>query len=449
MTSLQLTPTANALVAALHDEFLERWQVLPQAQGASVALAQYRAAPVPLDLQGRRVELIVEASDTDMLRRALASGADAVAVDFDDTFSPTLANVQAAYDALAWVAQSDKPLLARTRALYAIEPHLDFNGPGIAALCDLSAILTTRPFHLYIPKLETVPEAQFWHDVLAFAEAHLGLTRNTVKVCLQIETFHGLLNADALLYALHERAYGLNAGRWDYVFSLTKHLGKARTQPIPPRSQLTMDVDAMHAYAEHLVSVAQQRGAEAIGGTAAISPDPQNPKPALETVLADKQREAAQGFTAAWAGLPELLDAVRAGFSRKQAAERVAQVEVHRLTILPTASQLPVAEVKDSISLALEVFQAWFGGRGVITRGGRIEDTATAELARALVWQWVRVKARLDDGTVLDQPRYLSERRTLVPDTEKAAQLLDHLVLADLCPAYFPREAQRLFGGLA
>lgn len=438
-----LTPAAAALCQHLHGRLRERWGALPAAS-ASQTLPDYHAAPVPADLVGRRAELIVEASDLMALRSALQSDADAVVIDFDDTFSPTPANVQAAYEALTWAVQTDKPLLARTRALYALEPQLDFAGPAIAALCDLAAVLTARPakpIHLYIPKLETVAEAHFWEDALSMSEAFLNLPRHTVRVCLQIETFAGLLNADALLYALRGRAYGLNAGRWDYVFSLTKHLGPTLTQPMPPRSQLTMDVPAMHAYAETLVQICRARNAEAIGGTAAVAPDPQNPQPALDAVLADKQREAAQGFTAAWAGLPELLGAVRAGLNTPSSP---SLAKPSSLTNLPFPDILPLNEVQDSISLALDVFAAWFAGRGVIVRKGRIEDTATAELARALVWQWVRVGARLEGGSTLTPERYRQERRQLMPDSEQAAQLLDHLVLAEECPAYFPQEAMRL-----
>ena len=438
-----LTPAAAALCQHLHGRLRERWAALPAAS-ASQTPPNYHAAPVPADLVSRRAELIVEASDLTALRSALQSDADAVVIDFDDTFSPTPANVQAAYEALTWAVQTDKPLLARTRALYALEPHLDFAGPAIAALCDLAAVLTARPakpIHLYIPKLETVAEAHFWEDALSMSEAFLNLPRHTVRVCLQIETFAGLLNADALLYALRGRAYGLNAGRWDYVFSLTKHLGPTLTQPMPPRPFLSMDVAAMHAYAETLVQICRARNAEAIGGTAAVAPDPQNPQPALDAVLADKQREAAQGFTSAWVGLPELLGAVRAGLNSPSSP---SLAKPSSLTNLPFPDILPLTEVQDSISLALDVFAAWFAGRGVIVRKGRIEDTATAELARALVWQWVRVGAWLDDGSTLTPERYRQERRQLMPDSEQAAQLLDHLVLAEECPAYFPQEAMRL-----
>ncbi|WP_309570963.1 aldolase/citrate lyase family protein [Deinococcus sp.] len=481
-TPLTLTPAAHALAVHLHAELRGRWETLPDA-APPAPVPDFQTTPIPDDLQGRRVELIVEASDLHALRHAVTSDADAVVIDFDDTFSPTRANVQAAYDALAWAAASEKPLLVRPRPLYTTEPHLTFGGSALAALCDVSAVMTARPDsppHLYIPKLETVAEAQFWHDALTLAETHLGLPATTVRVCLQIETFSGLLHAEALLHALHTRAYGLNAGRWDYVFSLIKHIGPTRTGPMPPRSHLTMDVPAMRAYAEQLVAVCHRHGAEAIGGTASLAPNPGNPTPALDAVRADKEREAAQGFTAAWAGLPELMDAVREGITPQSTAwpapvERSQETSSlplgegaqradsqssasegfngagspstlpEPLTTLPTPESIPLAELRDSMSLALDVFAAWLSGRGVVARDGRVEDTATAELARALVWQWVRVGARLDDGEVLTTGRYLSERRALMPDDVGASRLLDHLVLLESCPAYFPREAQHLF----
>lgn len=447
---LQLRPAAQTLVAELHRQLRPRWEVLDAAtQLAPATPPDYQAAALPDNLRGRRVELIVEASDTDALRAALASDADALVLDFDDTFAPTRANVATAYAAVETAASSDKPILARPRALYAVEENLDFGGPAIAAFCDLGVILAARPeqpMHLYIPKLETVEEARLWEDALALAEDHLGLERNAVKVCVQIETYAACLHADALLHALRGRAFGLNAGRWDYVFSLTKRVGTGRGA-MPPRHDLTMDVDAMRAYAEALVRVCQARGAQAIGGSAAVAPDAANPQPALDAVRADKQREAAQGFVAAWAGLPLLLDAVRGAFDGEpsqplpaEAAERTHE----RLLALPAPRPLSLNVVQDSIGLALAVFEAWYDGRGVVVRGGRIEDTATAELARAQLWQWVGCRAELEGGDTFTADRYLSERRALAADNTPQARLLDHLVLAPVCPEYFPRAAQLL-----
>ncbi len=450
MTDLSLPPEVHALLETLHHALRPRWETLdPGGQPAPPLPPDYRAAAVPDDLQGRRVELIVEACDPEALSSALRSGADAVVLDFDDTFAPTLHNVQAAYAALPRAAAGSRPLLVRPRALYAVEEHLTFGGPAIAALCDLGAALAarpTQPVHVYIPKLETVQEAQFWDDALALAEEHLGLRRNAVRVCLQIETYAGVLHADALLYVLRRRAFGLNAGRWDYVFSLIKRVGPGRGA-VPPRSVLGMEVDAMRAYAEALVRVCQRRGAQAIGGSAAVAPDPADPQPALEAVRADKRREAAQGFVAAWAGLPELLDAVREGFAGgppPPLPEEPAAETHRRLLALPGPRPLPLSTVQDTIGLALEVFGAWYAGRGVVVRGGRIEDTATAELARAQLWQWVKCAAELEGGGRFTRERYLSERRTLTDDQSPPARLLDHLVLAPDCPAYFPRAAQLL-----
>ncbi|GGM08030.1 aldolase/citrate lyase family protein [Deinococcus aerophilus] len=450
MTVLSLPHDVHALLETLHHALRPRWEALdPGGQPAPPPPPDYRAAPVPDDLRGRRVELIVEASDLEALEVALNSGADAVVLDFDDTFAPTRANVERGYRALRMAAAGTRPLLVRPRALYAVEEHLTFGGPAIAALCDLGAALAARPaqpMHVYIPKLETVEEAQVWDDALTLAEHHLGLPHNAVRVCLQIETYAGALHADALLYALRGRAFGLNAGRWDYVFSLTKRVGPGRGA-MPPRSDLTMDVEAMRAYAETLVRVCQRRGAQAIGGSAAVAPDPANPQPALDAVCADKRREAAQGFSAAWAGLPELLDAVREGFSGEAPPplpEEPAPETHRRLLALPGPRPLALTTVQDTIGLALEVFGAWYTGRGVVVRGGRIEDTATAELARAQLWQWVGCGAELEGGGRLTPERYLSERRTLTDDLTPSARLLDHLVLSHTCPEYFPRAAQLL-----
>lgn len=235
---LNLPPATLSLLRELHGALRPAWAALP-GQTSAGPVPEYRAAPVPENLRGRRAELIVEASDVTALEQALRGDADAVVIDFDDTFAPTRRNLQAAYDALTEIGTSEnqKALLIRPRALYALEPHLDFGGPAVASLCDLGVALSAlkdNPPHIYIPKLETVREAKFWQEALTLAERHLGLRHNSVRVCLQIETFSGLMNADALLHALHARAYGLNAGRWDYVFSLIKHLGSTRSVPVPP-----------------------------------------------------------------------------------------------------------------------------------------------------------------------------------------------------------------------
>ena len=462
---LNLPPATLALLRELHGRLRPAWAALP-GQTSAGPVPEYRVAPVPENLRGRRAELIVEASDVTALEQALRGDADAVVIDFDDTFAPTRRNVQAAYDALLGIGASGtrRALLIRPRALYALEPHLDVGGPAIASLCDLGVALSAlkeSPPHIYIPKLETVQEAKFWDEALTLAERYLGLTHGSVRVCLQIETFSGLMHADALLHALHGRAYGLNAGRWDYVFSLIKHLGSTGGTPVPPRRELGMEVDAMRAYAEELVRVCRKRQAEAIGGTASFAPDPACPQPALDAVVVDKQREASQGFTAAWAGLPCLLDAVRQGLSQQglsqqgldeQGPGKEGQVEVAaghpdlyaRLTRLPEPGRVARADVQDAISLALSVMEAWYAGRGVVERQGRIEDTATAELARTGLWQWVHVQAELDDGTRLTPERYLQERQSVHPGDGPAARLLDALVLRPDCPDYFPRVAQQL-----
>lgn len=435
-----MTTPAQRLAEHLHAELRADWERLKGQQEGELAPLDltYQAASLPENLRGRRVELIVEASDSGTVQAALQAKVEALVVDFDDTFSPTPQNVQAGYENLSLALDSQIPVLVRPRALYAVQQG------DIAALNDLSAALTAQTNHIphiYIPKLETVAQAQFWQRALLLAEEFLHLPPYSVKTCLQIETFPGLLNADHLLYALRERTYGLNAGRWDYVFSLLKHV--VTPQTAPTRAQLTMDAPAMQAYAQKIVQVCRQRGAEAIGGTAAIAPTPA----ALDAVKLDKQREAAQGFTAAWAGLPELVAPARAGLESVQHAQiRLEPVQKGELTDLPALPVLPLAELRDAIGLALDVFDAWYGGRGVIVRKGRIEDTATAELARTQVWQWLKCAAPLDDGERLTTERYLKERETLMPNDKKASKLLDKLVLTGTCPAYFPQVAQEMAG---
>lgn len=442
---------AARLNAELQSALRPAWEALPVPvpEPLPPLEADYRAVPVPENLRGRRVELIVEASDTGAVRAALGGETEALVLDYDDTFSPTTANLRAADANLRAALGTDMPLLVRPRPLYQVTGR-EVTGGEVAAWRDLAAALTAHPQrqpHLYIPKLESPAQAHLWEEALTLCETFLKLPHRSVRTCLQIETYPGLLNADHLLQALGGRSYGLNAGRWDYVFSLLKTRLAHSPLPVPPREALGMDQPAMQAYARQIVQVCKRRGAQAIGGTAAVAPDPRTPGPALNLVREDKRREARQGFVAAWAGLPELQAAARAGL---EAGENETEkgppvpVTVADLTDLPPASSLAVSALRDALGLALAVFAAWFEGRGVVVRGGRIEDTATAELARTQVWQWVRCRAPLDDGTVLTPERYLQEREVLAATGTPAARLLDRLTLAQDCAAYFPALALTL-----
>ncbi|MFC4452387.1 malate synthase A [Deinococcus sonorensis] len=443
-SSPPIDPQILALATHLHRELRPAWTQLqrpqpwPLEEAATPPADGWTAASWPASLQGRRCELIVEASDGAAIEAGLHSGADAVVLDLDDVFSPRHGNLERAYRHFQQVAARPFPLLTRVRPLAHQERRVLLDGaPAIAGLLDLAAwawCFRERETVLYLPKLDTLPEAALWRDALQLTERWLGRPAHSLRVCLQIETLPGLLQAGALLHTLRDYAYGLNAGRWDYVFSCVKHRPE---WPFPERARLGMDQPSMQAYARQIVAVCRQYGAEPVGGTAAVAPDPHDPGPALAAVLADKQREARQGYTSAWAGLPELVGSVQAGFQGVQVHPELSSPTRDELLDIPAATSLPDEAAQDAIGVALAVFAAWLDGRGYVARLGRIEDTATAELSRALLWNWVR-------HGLLTEARYLQLRRTQADDEMPAARLLDRLVLNEACAPYFPEVAEAM-----
>lgn len=451
-----MTPSRSTLHHALQGTFAERWQALllprpwtPGFDPRSVAVRQSEwrvVGPTP-ELAARRVEQLVEASSAQALEEALAAGPDALIFDFDDTFSPTPENVRRGYANLEGFPAAGGPIpMLRPRPLYMHDPSPASGGTDSATIRDLWAFagaFAEREFlYVYVPKLEFPDEAEFWQDLLSEVERQSGRAPGSIRVCLQIETLPGAFHAEELLFALRNRAFGLNAGRWDYVFSSVKWLGQDRGFCLPPRAELHMGQPAMQAYEAHLARVCARRGAQAIGGTAALAPDPANPGPALAVVRADKEREAAQGYVAAWAGLPGLIPTVRAVFQSPPGGSSPSPLPEEQvaaaLLAFPQAGVLPHAAVREAVSVAVEYFRAWLGGQGVTVREGRVEDTATAELARAQLWQWVQRGLGLDTGEVLTPQRFEAELAAHAGPHEPAARLLRALVLAPTCPASFP-----------
>lgn len=444
-------PEVLKLAEHLHAELYPAWEQLrlparwtpldPRAEAGG----DWQAASVPLSLRERRAELIVAASDAGAIERGIHAGADALVLDLDDVFSPRGGNLERAYAHFQHFAGVPQPFLTRVRPLAHREPRVQVGGrPAVAGLLDLAAYawaFREREVVVYLPKLDALPEARCWKRALDLTAAWLGLPAGRLRVCLQIETLPGLMNAEGLLHMLREYAYGLNAGRWDYVFSVVKHLGERLEAPLPERARLTMNEPSMLAYAHQIVAVCRRHHAEAIGGTAAValSGDQEADRRALEGVRLDKEREAAQGFVAAWAGSPDLLDTVRQAFGSAQPTHEPSTAD-HRneALALPAAGGIPEAAVRDAIAVALAVLEAWLRGVGDVARAGRSEDTATAELARAQLWHWRR-------RGLLTEADYRQWRRDEYPNESPAARLLDRLVLAEACAPYFPELAEAMF----
>jgi len=407
---------------------------------------EWVVAAIPEELRTRRVELVVCASDVQGIAEGLDSGAGMV-LDFDDTFSPTWNNVAQAYANLCKLKQLEvsrekEPILVlRPRPLYLSENHLRVGGrAAIAGLVDLSVYLVYRRgggLYIYLPKLESIEEAETWDALLNQAEQGLNLPPNAIRVGIQIETLPAAFQAEALLYTLKHRAFGLNAGRWDYVFSLVKKLGKEQHYVLPEREHIGMNQAFLQAYEQVIVQICHKHQAQAIGGSAALVPE--NPQ-AMQRVAADKAREANQGFHAAWAGHPALVETVRSAF----VGNRVKPLVDSRmdLTEIEPARTLEPVLVHDTLDLALSYLASWLQGQGVLNRKGRIEDVATAELARAQLWQWVYHQMPLTGGGCLDAATYKhwkdAELEKLSQSTAGlAGQLLDQLVLTPWCPSYF------------
>lgn len=459
-----LSPKVLALAKRLHRALRPEWEQMTFAADIEVLVnlgawtRTWRVAPIPLELEHRQVELVVSANDSGGLAKGLESGTDALVVDFDDTFSPTWANVLQGYANLQKLGNSalEPILLMRPRPLYLSEAHLLIEGqPAIAGLLDLCVYLFYlykrwakhhRGLYVYLPKIETLAQAQLWERAMVQAEEALDLPYGSVRVGLQIETLPAALQAEALLYALRHRTFGLNAGRWDYVFSILKKIGHDPKHLLPDREGLGMDQAFLQAYEQVIVQTCYDHGAQAIGGTAALMPDAENPAPVLRQVALDKAREARQGFGAAWAGLPSLVETVRGAFPGKFHPGLMARNPAAHLMDAPKAKKLKAEAVRNTLGIALEYLTAWLEGQGWILRQGRIEDTATAELARAQLWQWLKHRVLLDDGSRFTQERYLEWRSEALtglksPKAQTAAEILDELVLAPECPDYFPRLA--------
>ncbi|UQN08180.1 malate synthase A [Deinococcus sp. QL22] len=452
-----MTPTNLALHRSLEDLFHGRWQALRSPlpwtpgfdpRGAAIRQAAWQVAPLPDELQTRWVEQLVEASQTAALEQALTAKPDALVVDFDDTFSPTAANLQAGYANLVQLRGRSTPLvMLRPRPLYMEEA----NG-ACASLHDLAVFVEACPeretLYVYLPKLEFPAEAEFWNDLLTQTERQFGRALYSIRVCLQIETLPAAFYADELLYALRHRAFGLNAGRWDYVFSAIKWLGQDPSFCFPERGELHMGQPSMRAYEQQLARVCARRGAQAIGGTAALAPDLHHPELALALVRADKEREASQGYVAAWAGLPGLIPTVRAVFQSPPPVSRpppmTEQQVAAELLAFPRAQAVPLPAVREAIDISVTYFRAWLAGHGVIVRQGRVEDTATAELARTQLWQWVHHCLPLDTGEALTPERFEALLLEGADPQEPAARLLRALVHSPTCPAFFPAVARTL-----
>jgi malate synthase len=432
--------------------------------------ADWTVAPAPADFDDRRVE-ITGPAEPKMMINALNSGAKVFMADLEDALSPTWANViggQAALiDAVRGTLTFESPegkayrvgerpaqLVVRPRGWHLIESHVLVDAtPMSASLFDAGLYLFhnaaervargTAPY-LYLPKLEGHEEARLWNEVFVWIQARLGVPRGSIRATVLIETISAAFEMDEILYELREHAAGLNAGRWDYLFSSIKRFRAQPRLASPDRAQLTMTVPFMRAYTELLVRTCHRRGAHAIGGMAAFIPnrrDPEVTETALTKVRDDKLRESRDGFDGTWVAHPDLVPVAMDVFD---AALGDAPNQKHRTRdeVTVTADQLTdfsvsggavtEAGVRADIRVALAYLDAWLRGTGAAAIDNLMEDAATAEIARSQLWLW---RAR----GLLPVERYAAIRdeelaRLGGPETGRlrdATELLDHLVLDD------------------
>jgi malate synthase len=447
---------------------------LPQT--AAVREGDWSVLPAPADLADRRVE-ITGPTDRKMVINALNSGARVFMSDFEDSNSPTWQNMidgqRNLSDAIARTISLQTPeksytlndevatLLVRPRGWHLLERHFEVDGQPISAsLFDFGLYLLRNHEALkaagsgpyfYLPKLESHLEARLWNRVFERAQDELGIARGTIRVTVLIETILAAFEMDEILYELGPHATGLNAGRWDYLFSVIKKLGHRPEFVLPDRAAVGMGVPFMRAYAELLVRTCHGRGAHAIGGMAAFIPsrrDPEVNAVALEKVREDKEREASQGYDGTWVAHPDLVPVALEVFDRVLGTNP-NQLSVKREDVVPDAAALldvaatpgevTEAGLRNDISVGIQYIAAWLDGNGAVAIFNLMEDAATSEISRAQVWQWLEHGrfshedvARITDEEMAKLGDGYAQARELFDQVATGEQFIEFLTM----PAY-------------
>jgi malate synthase len=494
-----LTPDALEFVAALHRKFDgERRAVLARradrrqelathpvgaplefpADTSHVRDGEWQVAPAPADLDDRRVE-ITGPVDRKMMINALNSGARVFMADLEDACSPTWSNViegqRNLIDAVRGTLAMDvagkayrlgdhtATLVVRPRGWHLEERHLLIDGaPASASLVDFGLYFfhNARALidkgsgpYFYLPKMEGHRDARLWNAAFVEAQEMLDIAPGTIRATVLIETLPAAFEMEEILYELRDHAAGLNAGRWDYLFSFIKTFRDRADKVLPDRAQLTMTTPFMRAYAERLVQVCHRRGAHAIGGMAAFIPsrkDPEVNARAIARVREDKERESGMGFDGTWVAHPDLVPVAGAVFDAVL-GRRPHQKAVRREDVRVTADQLIDATVpgglvteggvRMNVEVALLYLESWLRGNGAVAIHSLMEDAATAEISRTQLWQWIRHGAAIDGAGEMTREYYqrvrgeelarLQAGADAVSRVTDAAALLDALVLGE------------------
>jgi malate synthase len=456
-------PRREQLLAARHERAQrlrdgELPDFLPETK--DVRAGDWQVAPVPAELHDRRVE-ITGPVDRKMVINALNSGAKMFMADFEDSNSPTWANCIEGQvnltDALERTISLDTgekqyalndeiaTLLVRPRGWHLEERHFQVDGgPMSASLFDFGLYFFRNHARggtwFYLPKLESHLEARLWNDVFVWAQDELGMPQGTIKATVLIETILAAFEMEEILFELREHSAGLNAGRWDYIFSVIKKLGHRPEFVLPDRAAVTMAVPFMRAYTELLVKTCHARGAHAMGGMAAFIPsrrDPEVNEVALAKVREDKDREVGQGFDGTWVAHPDLVPVAMEIFDRVL-GKRPNQVERRRddvsstaadlLDVASTPGEITLAGLHNNISVGIQYLAAWLQGSGAVAIFNLMEDAATSEISRSQVWQWLRHGkiARADVEAAIEE-----EVAKLDGDYAEARELFEQVALGD------------------
>jgi malate synthase len=470
-----LTPEAVSFVAKLSREFGGRVEEILQKRAdrqeridagempdflpetREIREGDWKIAPVPEDLQDRRVEL-TGPPDRKMTINALNSGSSTWMADFEDANCPTWHNMLESQlnlrDAIARTITYDDPntgkqyelnedlavIIARPRGWHLFEKHMLVDGKQVpAGIFDFGLYffhntqnlldLGSGPY-FYLPKMESHLEARLWNDVFVMAQEELGVPQGTIKATVLIETILATFEMHEILYELREHSAGLNCGRWDYIFSYIKKF-RNKDLLLPNRAEVTMTVPFMRAYSLLTIKTCHERGAHAIGGMAAQIPssdDPEWTEFAYNKVREDKEREANDGHDGTWVAHPGMVQTAKEAFDAVMTGPN--QIDTKRPDVNPTAEDLlekPEGNItedgfRSNVSVGVQYLAAWLAGRGAVPIFGLMEDTATAEISRAQVWQWIHnEKGVFDDGTEVTEELF---RQVLDEELEKIKDLV-------------------------
>ena len=407
---------------------------LPQTK--AVREGDWKIAPLPQDLLDRRTE-ITGPVERKMMINALNSGAKSFMADFEDSNCPTWENQIEGqinvFDAYRRQIDYTSPegkeyklndeiatLILRPRGWHLMEKHVKIDGEivsgsmfdfGLSFFHNIKYLVANgRGTYYYLPKMESHLEARLWNDIFVFAQNELGIAQGTIKGTVLIETILAAYEMDEILYELREHSSGLNAGRWDYIFSCIKKFKTNKNYCLANRGLITMTVPFMRAYALLLLKTCHKRNAPAIGGMSALIPiknDPVANEKAMAGIRADKDRDATDGYDGGWVAHPGLVATARAAFDAvlgdrpNQIDKQRDDVNVVGADLLNFQPENPITEagLRMNINVGVQYLGAWISGNGCVPIHNLMEDAATAEISRSQCWQWIRSpKGVLDDG---------------------------------------------------